>query len=163
MESGYPLDDSEQRFDSLPGLYDVSYVKTKRARDNPVGGKWTRKSGLAQKILKTFERVQSQELPRVLSDEFNQKMNRVIRELDSQIAATADLPVQWLKVIHPLVGEGIRKSVDQLNSQIDSLELPPDATGIEEAFYQKKEEMKTNLKQKYQEFLTPPEGAKTLP
>ncbi len=117
----------------------------------------------AQKILKTFERVQSQELPRVLSDEFNQKMNRVIRELDSQIAATADLPVQWLKVIHPLVGEGIRKSVDQLNSQIDSLELPPDATGIEEAFYQKKEEMKTNLKQKYQEFLTPQEGAKTLP
>ena len=53
MESGYPLDDSEQRFDSLLGLYDVSYVKTKRARDNPVGGKWTRKSGLAQKILKT--------------------------------------------------------------------------------------------------------------
>lgn len=40
-------------FDPLLGLYEVSYVKTKKKNDNPVGGKWTRKTGLAQKILRT--------------------------------------------------------------------------------------------------------------
>jgi len=41
------------RFDPLLGLYDVSFVKTTKEGDNPVGGKWTRKNGLAQKILST--------------------------------------------------------------------------------------------------------------
>lgn len=42
-----------ERFDALLGLYDVSYVKTAKEGDNPVGGKWTRKNGFAQKILRT--------------------------------------------------------------------------------------------------------------
>ena len=46
-------DDDEDRFKPLIGLYDVSYIKTKKANDNPVGGKWTRKNGFAQQILKT--------------------------------------------------------------------------------------------------------------
>jgi hypothetical protein len=40
-------------FERLLGLYDVSFVKTTRTGDNPVGGKWTRPSGLAQRMLKT--------------------------------------------------------------------------------------------------------------
>jgi tetratricopeptide (TPR) repeat protein len=117
----------------------------------------------AQKILKAFEKVQSQEFPKVLSDDFNQMMNRVIRDLDSQVAATANLPAQWFKVMHPLVGEEIRKSVDQLISQIDALELPAEASGIEEAFYQKKEEMKANLRAKYREFFPSPGSSRSLP
>lgn len=46
-------DQSPTRFDPLLGLYDVPYVKTSRAGDNPVGGKWTRKNGIAQKLLRT--------------------------------------------------------------------------------------------------------------
>ena len=46
-------DEQEVDFDPLIGLYEVSYVKTARPKDNPVGGKWTRKSGLAQKLLRT--------------------------------------------------------------------------------------------------------------
>ena len=46
-------DSNPKRFDPLLGLYDVSFVKTAKEGDNPVGGKWTRKSGIAQKILKT--------------------------------------------------------------------------------------------------------------
>ena len=46
-------DDDPQRFESLFGLYDVSFVKTTREGDNPVGGKWTREDGIAQKIMKT--------------------------------------------------------------------------------------------------------------
>jgi len=42
-----------KRFDALLGLYDVSFVKTAKEGDNPVGGKWTRKNGFAQKILRT--------------------------------------------------------------------------------------------------------------
>jgi hypothetical protein len=47
------LDDVPDRFMPLIGLYDVSYIKTTTPRDNPVGGKWTRKNGIAQKILNT--------------------------------------------------------------------------------------------------------------
>lgn len=48
------LDDTEDRFEPLIGLYDVSFIsKTKSMNNNPVGGKWTRKNGIAQKILKT--------------------------------------------------------------------------------------------------------------
>ncbi len=117
----------------------------------------------AQKILKAFQKVQSQVLPKVLSEDFNQKMNRVIRDLDSQVAATANLPAQWFKVMHPLVGEEVRKSVEQLTSQIDALELPAEASGIEEAFYQKKEEMKSNLREKYREFFSSPDSSRSAP
>jgi hypothetical protein len=41
------------RFQYLLGLYDVSFIKPARQGDNPVGGKWTRKSGIAQKLLRT--------------------------------------------------------------------------------------------------------------
>eukprot|EP00548_Thalassiothrix_antarctica_P014623 CAMPEP_0194173642 /NCGR_PEP_ID=MMETSP0154-20130528/7916_1 /TAXON_ID=1049557 /ORGANISM="Thalassiothrix antarctica, Strain L6-D1" /LENGTH=377 /DNA_ID=CAMNT_0038886755 /DNA_START=135 /DNA_END=1268 /DNA_ORIENTATION=- len=44
---------SNDRFKSLIGLYEVSYIKSKRQRDNPVGGKWTRKNSIAQKLLRT--------------------------------------------------------------------------------------------------------------
>ena len=47
------LEDSPDRFLPLVGLYDVSFIKSTKPRDNPVGGKWTRKHGIAQKILKT--------------------------------------------------------------------------------------------------------------
>ena len=46
-------DQDSNRFDPLLGLYDVSFVQTTKEGDNPVGGKWTRKNGLAQKILST--------------------------------------------------------------------------------------------------------------
>jgi hypothetical protein len=46
-------DTATDRFDPLLGLYDVSFVKTAKEGDNPVGGKWTRKSGIAQKLLST--------------------------------------------------------------------------------------------------------------
>ena len=47
------LEELNADFDPLVGLYEVSYVKTARPKDNPVGGKWTRSTGLAQKILRT--------------------------------------------------------------------------------------------------------------
>jgi hypothetical protein len=48
------IDDSDlNRFDRLIGLYNVAFVKTVIEGENPVGGKWTRKNGLAQKILRT--------------------------------------------------------------------------------------------------------------
>jgi hypothetical protein len=65
--------------------------------------------------------------------------------------------------MHPLVGEEVRKSVEQLTSQIDALELPAEASGIEEAFYQKKEEMKSNLREKYREFFSSPDSSRSAP
>jgi len=50
----------EARFKPLVGLYEVAYIKTTKMGDNPVGGKWTRPGGLAQKILKnrrTFQHI----------------------------------------------------------------------------------------------------------
>lgn len=41
------------RFDPLIGLYEVKSVLTTDKRDNPVGGKWTRKNGLAQRLFRT--------------------------------------------------------------------------------------------------------------
>jgi hypothetical protein len=35
------------------GLYEVAHVKTVKAGENPVGGKWTRKDGLAQKVFRS--------------------------------------------------------------------------------------------------------------
>jgi hypothetical protein len=45
-------DGDSNRFDALLGLYDVSFVNTRKEGENPVGGKWTRQSGLAQKLLR---------------------------------------------------------------------------------------------------------------
>lgn len=41
------------RFDPVLGLYDVIYTQPIRDGDNPVGGKWTRNNGLAQRLLRT--------------------------------------------------------------------------------------------------------------
>lgn len=53
LEGSYAPSDDDARFEPLLGLYEVSYVKTAKTGDNPVGGKWTKRSGLPQKILKT--------------------------------------------------------------------------------------------------------------
>ena len=51
---------SLQRFQPTLGLYNVSYVLSKRKEENPVGGKWTRKNkfGLAQCLLTTRRTMQ---------------------------------------------------------------------------------------------------------
>jgi hypothetical protein len=56
LDDAAPVDEeggNSSRFAPLIGLYDVSFVRTVREGDNPVGGKWTRKDGLAQKLLRT--------------------------------------------------------------------------------------------------------------
>lgn len=45
--------DDPSRFDPLIGLYEVKSVLSKNKKDNPVGGKWTRSNGLAQKLFQT--------------------------------------------------------------------------------------------------------------
>jgi hypothetical protein len=40
-------------FEGLLGLYHVAHVVKAREGDNPVGGRWTRSSGIAQKLLRT--------------------------------------------------------------------------------------------------------------
>jgi hypothetical protein len=51
-------DDDPERFAPLVGLYNVSHTQTVRAQDNPVGGKWTRPNGVAQKFLSTRRSLQ---------------------------------------------------------------------------------------------------------
>jgi len=46
-------DDDPSRFDDLIGLYEVKSVLTKNKGENPVGGKWTRSNGLAQRLFRT--------------------------------------------------------------------------------------------------------------
>ncbi|KAL7539458.1 hypothetical protein ACHAXR_011866 [Thalassiosira sp. AJA248-18] len=55
LESSFRSSDSssDNRFDPLIGLYEVKAVLTSNKKDNPVGGKWTRSNGLAQKLFQT--------------------------------------------------------------------------------------------------------------
>lgn len=50
--------DDPQRFNPLIGLYEVASVITNNDKENPVGGKWTRSGGLAQKLLTTRKSYQ---------------------------------------------------------------------------------------------------------
>ena len=45
--------ENEDLFEPLLGLYEVKTVITNNPKDNPVGGKWTRSSGIAQKLFRT--------------------------------------------------------------------------------------------------------------
>ena len=45
--------ENEDLFEPLLGLYKVSAVITNNPKDNPVGGKWTRSNGIAQKLFRT--------------------------------------------------------------------------------------------------------------
>eukprot|EP00986_Skeletonema_menzelii_P010263 scaffold4987_cov135-Skeletonema_menzelii.AAC.3 len=47
-----------KRFNPLIGLYEVASVITNNDKENPVGGKWTRSGGFAQKLLKTRKTYQ---------------------------------------------------------------------------------------------------------
>ena len=115
----------------------------------------------AQKILRELDELQSYELPIILSEDFNKKMNGWIKGLDTQVKASTQLPPQWIRIMNPLVGEGVQKSVNLLIEQIEALQLPPEAEGIEEAFYKKKEEMKANVRNKYQDFLMPAQSSES--
>ena len=56
LEKSYTVDtttSNDKLFASLLGLYSVAAVLPAKPGQNPVGGKWTRKSGLAQKLLNT--------------------------------------------------------------------------------------------------------------
>ena len=47
-----------KRFNPLIGLYEVASVMTNNDKENPVGGKWTRSGGFAQKLFKTRKTYQ---------------------------------------------------------------------------------------------------------
>ena len=53
-----PDDEDDNRFDPLVGYYNVSYTLKARQKDNPVGGRWTRTTGIAQKLLRTRRMLQ---------------------------------------------------------------------------------------------------------
>jgi hypothetical protein len=53
-----PDDKDPNRFEPLVGYYNVSYTLKARQKDNPVGGKWTRTTGIAQKLLRTKRMLQ---------------------------------------------------------------------------------------------------------
>ena len=46
------VDADDNPFANLRGLYEVSFVKTLQEGENPVGGAWTRKTGLLSKLFK---------------------------------------------------------------------------------------------------------------
>lgn len=50
--------DDPTRFNPLIGLYEVAHVITNNDKENPVGGKWTRSDGFAQKLFKTRKTYQ---------------------------------------------------------------------------------------------------------
>lgn len=53
-------DETLDRFEKLIGLYSVAQVITKNKNENPVGGKWTRKSSIAKKLFesrRTFQHI----------------------------------------------------------------------------------------------------------
>jgi len=50
--------DDPKRFNPLIGLYEVASVITNNDKENPVGGKWTRSGGFAQKLFKTRKTYQ---------------------------------------------------------------------------------------------------------
>ena len=50
--------DDPKRFDPLLGLYEVASVITNNEKENPVGGKWTRSGGFAQKLFRTRKTYQ---------------------------------------------------------------------------------------------------------
>ena len=59
MESSFVSKQEDiKRFNPLIGLYEVASVITNNDKENPVGGKWTRSGGFAQKILKTRKTYQ---------------------------------------------------------------------------------------------------------
>jgi hypothetical protein len=51
-------ENDSSRFERVIGLYNVSFVQTRQKDENPVGGRWTRSSGFAQKILRTRRTLQ---------------------------------------------------------------------------------------------------------
>ena len=56
LEQSYSIDtttSNDKLFASILGLYSVAAVLPAKPGQNPVGGKWTRKTGLAQKLLNT--------------------------------------------------------------------------------------------------------------
>lgn len=51
-------EDATNKFDNLIDLYEVKHVLSSNKKDNPVGGKWTRSNGLAQKLFRTRKTFQ---------------------------------------------------------------------------------------------------------
>ena len=53
-----PISEDASRFNDLIGLYEVQHVLTSNKKNNPVGGKWTRSNGIAQKLFNTRKTYQ---------------------------------------------------------------------------------------------------------
>ncbi|KAL3798269.1 hypothetical protein HJC23_000183 [Cyclotella cryptica] len=51
-------EDRTNTFNDLIGLYEVQYVLSSNKKNNPVGGKWTRSNGIAQKLFQTRKTFQ---------------------------------------------------------------------------------------------------------
>ena len=61
---GAPVQDTDpDRFSALQGLYEVSHVQTVKEGENPVGGTWTRPTGVLRKLWPTQRRSFQHILP----------------------------------------------------------------------------------------------------
>lgn len=118
LEKTYTIDTSDSNdklFKPLLGLYSVAAVLPAKPGDNPVGGKWTRKSGLAQKLLNTRATYQhllpanSTGLTQMQSS--NSYRNTIIAEAVNVISLEALFGLIRLNVI--LRGDAIPLSLEE--------------------------------------------------
>ena len=118
LEKTYTIDTSDSNdklFQSLLGLYSVAAVLPAKPGENPVGGKWTRKSGLAQKLLNTRATYQhllptnSTGLTQMQSS--NSYRNAIIAEAVNVISLEALFGLIRLNVI--LRGDAIPLSLEE--------------------------------------------------
>ena len=96
--------DQSSEFDSLIGFYNVSHTIKARETDNPVGGRWTRTDGLAQKLLRT-RRTCQHILPVNTTGEV-QDSRDVVAEVVNFIILEAWL-FRWLTIYVILRGDAV--------------------------------------------------------
>lgn len=117
----HPSSDNAQRFDSLLGLYDVSYTKTSKPNENPVGGQWTRKTGVAQKLLQTrraFQHILPVNATGIGSIEVGAENNNNRRPVIGEAVNVISLDALWklMRVTIILRGDAVALTTDERNN-----------------------------------------------
>mmetsp|Transcript_16348 Transcript_16348/g.29500 ORF Transcript_16348/g.29500 Transcript_16348/m.29500 type:complete len:460 (+) Transcript_16348:48-1427(+) len=121
---------NNKRFQPLIGLYEVTKVLPTKKGDNPVGGKWTRKNGLAQKLFRTrttFQHLLPLEEPQTATRSESKEEKTEVAVAQAVNVVSLDALNGLLRITVILRGDAIPLSSDerfQLNTDANRTIAP---------------------------------------
>jgi tetratricopeptide (TPR) repeat protein len=102
------------------------------------------------KALQSLREKVHTKLPQKFSKKFKLSLDRWLKDLDAAEISLKLIPSNWLQIVERISRNYLKENFEAIVRQIESLELDPELSDLRDTFQQKKEEMKNELRSRFE-------------